>query len=54
MSPALPPPSSSSPRARVADALATPKVLHPIGGRSLLGHALAAARALDRPTSSSS
>jgi bifunctional UDP-N-acetylglucosamine pyrophosphorylase/glucosamine-1-phosphate N-acetyltransferase len=26
---------------------ATPKVLHPIGGRSLLGHALAAARALD-------
>ncbi len=26
---------------------ATPKVLHRIGGRSLLGHALAAARALE-------
>ncbi|MBI4940940.1 MAG: bifunctional UDP-N-acetylglucosamine diphosphorylase/glucosamine-1-phosphate N-acetyltransferase GlmU [Actinobacteria bacterium] len=26
---------------------ATPKVLHPIGGRSLLGHAIAAARTLD-------
>ena len=26
---------------------ATPKVLHPIGGRSLLGHALAAAAGLD-------
>ena len=33
---------------------ATPKVLHRIGGRSLLGHALAAARALDPSTSSSS
>ena len=29
---------------------ATPKVLHAIGGRSLLGHAITAARGLEAPT----